>query len=153
MDKLYDEMEGLLADIESDIGETLMDDVLDNVKEIELKHIWRDVFDTYSPRIYERRINNGIDDPRNIIGEVYGMELTVDNVTQFNDGYGTYNHGFGLPQLINDGDGASGYYYDYPGEFQKPRPFLDYTAEEIENTDTVENALIKGLKKRAYDIE
>lgn len=153
MGELYGEMEDLLADLESDIKEVLMDEVLDTVKKIEVRHVKEDVFDKYKPKIYERRLKKGIDDPENIVGEVYGMELTVDNVTQFNDGYGTYNHGSGLPLLVNDGDGAGGYYYDYPGEFSRPRPFVDYTVDEIESTDTVENALAKGLKKRAYDIE
>ena len=148
----YDDINELLNDIKSDIEETLMDEVLDEVKEIELKHVEEDVFSVYSPKIYERRGNGGIDDPDNIVGEVNNMQLEVDNVTRFNDGYGTYNHGTGLADLINDGDSLNGYFYDYSGSFNQPRPFIDNTIEEIEKTDGAENALANGLRKRNYDV-
>ena len=152
MKNSYDDIDELLNDIKSDIEDVLMDEVLDEVKDIELKHIEDDVLSVYSPKIYERRNNNGIDDPDNIIGEVRNMQLSVDNVTRFDDGYGTYNHGVGLADLINDGDGKSGYYYDYPFEGMGARPFIDNTIEEIERTDDVENALSKGMRKRKYDV-
>lgn len=148
----YDEIEDLLRDIKSDIQDTLSDEVLDEVKRIELEHVRDDVFSVYSTKIYERRNSQGIDDPDNIIGEVYDMRLEVDNVSRFNDDYGTYNHGIGLADLVNDGSTTQGYFYDYPGEFNAPRPFIDNTINEIERTNDVEDALAKGLKKRKYDI-
>lgn len=152
MKNSYDDIDELLNDIKSDIEDTLMDEVLDKVKDIELKHVEDDVFSVYSPDIYERRGIGGIDDPNNIIGTVNNMQLEVDNITRFNSGYGTYNHGVGLAELINDGDSFNGYFYDYPGSFNQPRPFIDNTAEEIEKTDSVENALANGLRKRNYDV-
>ena len=149
----YDDIDELLIDIQSDIEDVLMDDVLDTIKDIELKHVERDVFFVYSPKIYKRRGVGGIDDPDNIIGTVRNMELTVDNVTPFNDDYGTSNSGVGLAELINDGDNLHGYFYDYPGEFNQPRPFIDNTVEEIEQTDDVENALAKGLRRKKYDVK
>ena len=142
----------LLKDLKNDIEDTLMDEVLDEVKEIELRHITQDVFSVYSPKIYKRRLNDGIDDPENIVGTVKDMVLEVENIARFNDDYGTYNHGTGLADLINDGERLNGYFYDYTGEFEQARPFLDNTEEEIERTNSVENALAKGLKKRGYDI-
>ena len=142
-----------MKDLKSDIEDVLLDEVLNEVKEIELRHVQDDVFSAYpSPKIYQRRAVGGIDDPENIVGEVNDMVLEVENTTRFNDDYGTYNHGQGLADLINAGSGRSGFYYDYPGEFEKERPFLDNTEEEIERTSSVENALEKGLKKRGYDI-
>lgn len=152
MKNSYDDIDELLNDVKSDIEEVLMDEVLDEVKDIELRHIEDDVFSVYSPKIYERRGSGGIDDPDNIVGEVNNMQLSVDNVTRFDDGYGTYNHGIGLADLINDGEHLSGYFYDYPGEFTESRPFIDNTIEEIERTNDVENALEQGLKRRKYDI-
>ena len=128
-----------------------MDEVLDEVREIELRHIERDVF-VYSPKIYQRRAVGGIDDRNQIVGTVNDMQLEVDNTAEFNDDYGSSNHGRGLGTLINDGESRNGYFYDYPGEFTQPRPFLENTEEEIERTDNVENALAKGLKTRGYDI-
>ena len=142
----------LLKDLKSDIEDVLLDEVLDEVKEIELRHIKQDVFSVYSPKIYQRRTLGGIDDPENIVGEVKNMQLKVENITRFNDDYGTYNHGTGLADLINDGNSRNGYFYDYPGEFEQARAFLDNTEDEIERTNSVENALAKGLKKRGYDI-
>lgn len=149
---IYDDVDDLLRDLKSDIEDTLLDEVLDEVKDIELFHIKQDVFDVYSPSIYKRRRNDGIDDPNNIIGEIHNMQLEVDNITEFNNDYGTYNRGIGLAALINDGEGRSGFFYDYPGEFEKARPFIDNSIEEIEQTNSVENALAKGLKRRNYDV-
>lgn len=152
MTSSYDDIETLLSDIKSDIEDALAQEVLDEVKNIELKHVERDVFAVYSPKIYKRRSSGGIDDENNIIGKVRNMQLRVDNTTAFNEGYGTWNHGVGLADLINNGDSMKGYFYDYPGEFNKSRPFLDNTILEIESTDSVDNALAKGMKKRGYDI-
>lgn len=148
----YDDIDMLLNDIKSDIEDVLMDEVLDEVKDIELKHVEEDVFSVYSPKIYERRGSGGIIDPDNIVGEVNNMQLEVDNVTQFNNGYGTFNRGVGLATLINDGERKNGFYYDYDGEFIQPRPFIDNTIDEIEKTDGIENALAIGLRKRNYDV-
>ncbi len=153
MKNVYDDIDKLLKDLKSDIEDTLTKEVLDEVKDIETQHIEDDVLSVYSPSIYERRVSGGISDPSNIIGEVHDMALEVDNVTRFNDGYGTYNHGEGLADLINDGEKRGGFYYDYEGEFTQPRPFIDNTIEEIEQTDSVEDALAKGLKKRNYNVE
>lgn len=148
----YDDINALLKDLKLDIEDTLMDEILDEVKDIELRHIEQDVFSAYSPLIYKRRETDGINDSSNIVGEVYDMQLEVDNITAFNNGYGTYNHGIGLADLINDGNNLRGHFYDYPGEFNQPRPFIDNTIEEIKQTGSIENALAKGLRKRNYDV-
>ncbi len=153
MKDLYDDVEELLKSLEADIEDTLMHEVLDEVKEIELRHVEDDVFDVYKPKIYERRDSGGINDPDNIVGTVQNMELEVENITPFASGYGTWNRGIGLTELINDGNSTSGYFYDYPGEFNQPRPFLDNTIEEIERTDDVEDALAKGLNKRKWTVK
>jgi len=153
MKKSYNDVNALLNDLKADIEDTLMDEVLGEVKDIELRHIEDDVLSAYSPQIYQRRALGGIGDSDNIVGKIVDMQLVVDNITKFNNGYGTYNFGVGLADLINDGERRHGYYYDYPGEFTQPRPFIDNTIEEIEYTDSVENALKKGLKKRNYDVK
>ena len=150
----YDDIDMLLNDLESDIEGTLTDEVLDVVKDIEIKHVEEDVFSVYRPKIYERRRTGGLDDPDNIIGEITEkMDMEITNITPFDSGYGTYNKGDGLAELVNDGDGLSGFYYDYPGEFLQPRPFLDNTEEEILKTEQLDNALQKGLVKRGYDVK
>lgn len=154
MDKkdTYGDIDSLFKDLKSDIEDTLTHEVLDEIKNIELRHIEEDVFSVYTPSIYKRRLTDGLADPDNIIGKVRNMQLEVDNVTEFNDDYGTYNHGTGLADLINDGEKRNGFYYDYPGEFTQPRPFIDNTIEEIEHTNSIEDTLAKGLKQRNYDV-
>ena len=153
MKNTYDDIDKLLKDMRSDIEDTLSKEVFEEVRDIEMEHVYRDVLSTYSPKIYDRRGTSGIDDPRNVIGYVKDMSLEVDNVTPFNDGYGTYNRGNGLADLINEGDGgASHLYYDFTGNFIQPRPFLDNTQEEIDKTDRVDRTLEKGLKRRGHDI-
>lgn len=153
MKNLYDDINMLLNDIKSDIEYVLMDEVLDTVKEIVLKHIEDDVYSVYKPSVYKRRGNSGgLSDPDNIVGTVKNMELEVENIASFNEDYGSSNKGNELAELVNDGDRVGGYMYDYPGSFNQPRPFIDNTIEEIENTNLVEDALSKGLKKRNYDV-
>lgn len=150
MKNSYDEIDALLSELKNDIEDTLQNEVLEEVKRVEIKHVEEDVFSVYDPIIYSRRKIGGLDDPDNIIGTVENMELTVENVTPFNDDYGSSNHGVGLADLVNDGDSLRGHFYDYPGSFNQPRPFLDNTEEEIEQTEQIDNALEKGLNKRGW---
>ena len=89
----YSDLDVFLKDLKSDIKDTLSKEVFEEVRDIELEHVQRDVFDAYRPKIYNRRSSGGIDDPRNIVGQVDDMTLYVDNVTPYNPGYGTYNSG------------------------------------------------------------
>ena len=123
MKKEFDEWDNLMNDIKSDIDDVLSKEVFDEVRDIEMEHIQTDVFSQYTPKIYERRSNGGIDDPRNIVGYEKKMHLSVVNETQFNDDYGTYNHGYGLP-------------------------FIDNAVEEVERPERVDFAFEDGMKKR-----
>jgi hypothetical protein len=150
----YDDENELFNDIHKDINDVLQKEVMDEVKMIEMYYIKHDVLNSYSPKIYNRRSSGGIDDESNIQGRlVADMELEVDNVTRFSGGYGTHNSGVGLADLINEGDGSGGYYYDYAGNFNRARPFLDHTLEDVENTNAIDITLEKGLKKRGYELK
>ena len=144
MGDIYDEVEDLLKDLKADIEDTLVDEVLQEVKDIEIEHIQEDVFAVYNPRAYKRRLDDGLDDPDNIVGTVQNLELEVENIAEFTNWNGTAKRGVGLAEFVND--------YDYPGIIDKNRPFLDNAVEEIEESDRVDNALERGLKKRKYDV-
>lgn len=149
----YSDLDMFLKDLKSDIKDTLSKEVFDEVRDIELEHVQRDVFNAYHPRIYNRRSSLGIDDPRNIVGQVKDMALYVENITPYNPGYGTYNSGTTLADLINEGEGGKHkLYYDFTGDFIQPRPFLNYTQYEVDKSHRVENALNKGLRSRGYTI-
>lgn len=152
MKKNFNEWDDLIKDIQSDIDDVLSKEVYDEVRNIEIEHIKSDVFAQYTPEIYQRRASGGIDDPKNIIGYEKNMHLTVINEAQFNDGYGTYNHGYGLPQLINDGNSRNGFFYDFPGVFNAPRPFIDNAKYEVERSDRVDKVFESGMKKRGNKI-
>lgn len=153
MKSKYDDIDMLLNDIKSDMEDVLSKEVFDEARNIELKHIQMEVINRSTPTIYQRRTTGGIDDPNNIVGFVKNMTLTVDNVTQFNNGYGTYNHGDGLPQLINDGSRSDGFYYDFPGEHNLSRPFVDYAVDEIEKSDRIDKTFQRAMRKRGYDVK
>ena len=144
MKKSYSDIDVLLKDLKSDIEDVLMDEVLDGVKDIEIRHVEEDVFSVYSPNVYRRRMSDGLDDPDNIVGEVNNMVLEVENISEFTDWRGNAKRGKGLTEFVND--------YDYPGIIGQSRPFIDNTVDEIESTDRVDEALVKGLRKRGYDV-
>lgn len=145
MKKSYSDIDLLLKDLKSDIEDVLMDEVLDEVKDIEIRHVKEDVFSVYSPSVYRRRQSDGLDDPDNIVGEVDNMVLEVENITEFTDWRGNAKRGTGLAEFVND--------YDYPGVIDQSRPFIDNTVDEIESTNRVDEALARGLRKRGYDIK
>ena len=144
MKNSYSDIDKLLKDLKSDIEDVLMDEVLDEVKDIEIRHVEEDVFSVYSPNVYRRRQSDGIDAPDNIVGEVNNMVLEVENITEFTDWRGHAKRGKGLAEFVND--------YDYPDIIGQSRPFVDNTVDEIESTDKVEEALARGLRKRKYDV-
>lgn len=148
MSKRYTNLNNLISDVKSDIDKSLKNEVFDEIRAIELEHVQKDVLDAYSPKDYVRRQKMGIDDPQNIVGVVSGGELVVDNVTPFNSDYFTANRGIGLAELINYGNGR--FYYDYPGAFERPRPFIDRARIEVAKSDRVKKALKKGMKKKGW---
>lgn len=136
--------------IEKSINNALENEVFETVRKTEIQHIRDDVLNVYSPKIYDRREFDGIDDPQNIVHKlIKNGTLEVENITQFNPGYETENHGLGLVKLIEYGHGTSGYFYDYPapGGFTKSRPFVANTKEEIKQTKSHVKALKSGLKR------
>ena len=152
MKKSYNDIKALKADLKKDINAVLADEVFNEIRKCELEHIDEDVYSVYNPKIYKRRAIGSISDPDNIVGSVKNMELIVMNTAEFNDDYGSSNHGRGLVDLINQGEMRGSYYYDYSGEFIKPRPFIDRTVEELENSNRLNNAMIKGLRKKGIDV-
>ena len=52
--------------------------------------------------------------------------------------------------LTEYGEGWNGHHYDFPVNgkaYMKPRPFIQHTRDTLSNSDILENAMEKGLKK------
>lgn len=155
--------------IQSAIDKTLENEVFEEVKETELRHIKTDVYEVYEPVVYERRCENGgMGDHDNIVildddgnNSVTNGNLSVVNVTLPNpyarDGATTNKD---LPELIEYGN--EGYFdkypfssgYDYPGiPYSLPRPFTKNTIDELQTTKAHIVALKKGLSSKGFKIE
>ena len=136
--------------IEKAINNSLEKEVFEVIKQTQLKHITNDVLSVYSPKIYMRRDNLGIDDPKNIVFQpVKSGTLKIQNVTKFNTEYETENKGLGLVNLIEYGHKTSGYLYDYPDDlnYTQPRPFIANTKTEIKQTKSYIKAIKTGLNR------
>lgn len=161
--------------IEKAISNSLENEVFEDVRETERRHVQTDVFDVYKPRVYHRRefypeeyvsygeTGIGVKDERNIIFDpVKNGVLKVENVAKFNPRYKTKNHGPGLEILIEYGHGARGIYYDcvrpdaprssWP-PYAYPRPFIANTREEIKQTKSHVKAMKLGLRRNKIECE
>ena len=136
--------------VEKAIDNSLENEVFETARSEEINSIETDVFEVYTPTIYERREIDGIDDEENIVhNEVKNGTLKIGNITEFNPGYKTANLGTGLPVLIEYGHGGKHYYYDYPSsdEFCDPRPFIANTRERLKKSGKHKEALKNGLTR------
>lgn len=140
------------------VAAALEDDVAKVVKEVELAHIQSDVLGSYAPAQYQRRQTGGIDDPKNMASYLENPStLVVENRTPFSHSPLSANSGDDLAGLIEYGDGWNGYHYEYPHEggadpYNKPRPFLQNTREDLSLNRQHVAALKKGLTKRGVKI-
>ncbi len=154
--------------IEKAIRNSLENEVFEDVRETECRHVQTDVFDVYKPRVYHRRefypeeyvsygeTGIGVKDERNIVFDpIKNGVLKVENVAEFNPVRAIRNHGPGLVTLIEYGHGARGIYYDYPKypEYLRPRPFIANTREEIKQTKSHVKAMKLGLRRNKIECE
>ncbi|KAF6630496.1 hypothetical protein H6F38_13760 [Paenibacillus sp. EKM208P] len=136
----YKELEKLLR---QKLTKSLQIEVAQCVREIEKEKIKEEVYDVYSPTIYERQMNHGglIDDENIITHPVVGNILTVESRRLD----GITNVG----QVVETGQGYN-FDFAYSG---RPRPFVEKTAEELRNTNAHFTALHRGLSRQGLDVE
>lgn len=142
--------------IQKKINDALLNEIAEDIAEIESEVIRENVYNKYTPKMYERReMGGGLADPSNIQGElVEDGILRVENKTKFNPGYDTQNQGEGLAGLVEYGNGYDGHRYEYylkrgNSVYTEPRPFIDDTREYVANgiVDDLAMALEdRGLK-------
>lgn len=150
-----------IKDLEKYLTETVFKsaleiEVADTVIKTQQKHIQSDVYDVYSPTVYERREDDGgLIDAENFTSEMISSDtLAVVNNTKPNpyarDGATTNKN---LPELVEFGHGYNEYYYDYPSDpaFYLERPFTENTIKELEETKAYIKAFKRGLKREGVN--
>ena len=148
----FNNINDLSAYVQEKIDNSLSKEVYQTVAENEKESIEDTVF-TFTPETYQRRDEYGLDDSQNMTDNVKDGVLSVENTAFFNNDYDSTSFGFGLPSLIENGNGDNGNYYDYPyGKnariFLKPRPFIEHTREKLRESDDLSNALKNGLNRQ-----
>lgn len=175
MSKDFDSLTKLFGFIEEKVRETLHDDVLEKVKDVEQKKIQEEVYDAYKPTegtyIDRRYSNGGLMDRDNIRIEQYTnrngeQSIFIKNMTggnplanpvqDFTDApnylAGIIEHG----RYVSGGN-AMGVYtknkYNTQYNYLKPRPFTYETIRELDRTLAHLHALKLGLKKRGIETD
>jgi hypothetical protein len=133
------------------VSDTLRKEVFEEVKKCEQEHIQSDVYDVYSPSVYQRRgLSNGLGADDNIVlTEIDNLSIEVVNTTDPNSDYNGTTDKY-LSDLVEYGDGYNGYYYDYPTNraFTESRPFQENTVKDLQTSKKHIQAMREGLSKR-----
>ena len=139
----YDDIEELYADLLNEIKNTVADEIAKEMKKIEQEVIDRDVYSAFSPKVYERRKDDGgLRSEDNMVEGISidgdSVIIEVENMTTGNERYNDYWKGEIQP-LIESGS------YMWNGKMPPPRPFIDDTQREIDKRidKIVEDALNK----------
>lgn len=153
----------VLKAIKEKVQDTLINDVAEAVKNVEIYHVYNDVYSRPESAAYERRYSNGgIGDVRNIEKYIEGDTLVLDNNTEFNpylNGRDSFNgnsmnagRAEGLDGLIEYGDGWNGINYDW-AENEPGRPFIRNTIDDLNQSKDHVRMMIAGLRKRGLDVK
>jgi len=151
--------------LQEKITKALENEVTNKVKDVMVKHIEDDVYSKYTPNpnsqnSYDRRgVNEGLADASNIGGVMVSDTLEVFNAAVANpdiyiDGnaYQSQNKGEYLTPIIEYGQG-----YDFSNDgnsgYEKPRPFVKNTRDELKQTKVHVKALKQGLKNQGVNVD
>ena len=139
----YDDIEELYADLLNEIKNTVAKEIAKEMKKIEQEVIDRNVYSAFSPKVYERRKDDGgLRSEDNMVEGISidgdSVIIEVENMTTGNERYNDYWKGEIQP-LIESGS------YMWNGKMPPPRPFIDDTQKEVDKRidKIVEDALNK----------
>lgn len=146
--------ERLLTYLQKSINDTLLNEVADEVRKVEIETIDEEVYSSYEPEYYARRYELTKED--NIVAELESDGvLAVRNIAPPNrsviGGYDYSSEPTALSRWINEG-AVPNIFNDYDYPWQHKRPFLDKTVEKLNSSDKLSNALKKGLIKRGLRV-
>ena len=126
----YDDIEELYADLLNEIKNTVAEEIAKEMKKIEQEVIDRNVYSAFSPKVYERRKDDGgLRSEDNMVEGISidgdSVIIEVENMTTGNERYNDYWKGEIQP-LIESGS------YMWNGKMPPPRPFIDDTQREVD---------------------
>ena len=143
----FNDIDALFNALLNDIKDSVSEEVSKEMIKIEQEHIDSQVYSTYTPKEYSRRLDNGgLRSEGNMQSTISdskdGIEVTVHNSTTGNSQYRNY-WGSEIQNFIEEG--IYMWNCDCP-----PRPFIDDTQEEIDNSNRIEEAVERALNKLGW---
>lgn len=137
--RIYDDEFELFSDLEEELSTSMLTSVDKVVKKVYKRNVDK-MYDSYSPTSYKRRYDDkGFGDESNLESRVDetgdSFEYIMTNETLANGD----NRGNRLDEYIEEGS------YNWsrrPGE----RPVYEWTQDEIDSSNEIENAIYKDLK-------
>lgn len=165
----YNSLEEAIAYAKKSAIQSLKSEVAQIIKEVEVEKIKSEVLDIYTPTMYSRREQGGIDDISNIKASTIingdSVVLNVENKTKPNSAYGN-NKVDSLAGLIEYGDNGGYGSYKYTRnkggqsygdvdaiDYLKPRPFEEVTVNHLKTSRIHIQILKSGLLKRKILID
>ena len=123
-------------------------EVVEEMKDIEREVIEERVYAVFSPKVYERRYEDGgLMDKENMLEEVSisknDITVEITNLTQGNPTYRNFWDGE-IQELIETGN------YMWNGQMPPPRPFIDETQSVIDTTDRIDRAIERALSNLGW---
>jgi hypothetical protein len=158
MAKQFKTLQELEIFLKKGIMDALGDEVVQEVKEVEIEVIRSTVYGAYpNPKQYQRREGNGgLLDIRNIrhYPLFNGFFYSIVNETQKNQRpeYLAPLIEYGHQQAVAMGDVG----YEYPRygmPYMRPRPFTQNTVDRLNTTKEHVTAMKQGLEKRGIDVK
>ena len=144
----FDNVEELRRALIKDLHEAVVKEVVKEMKDIEREVIEERVYAVFSPKVYERRYEDGgLMDKENMLEEVSisknDITVEITNLTQGNPTYRNFWDGE-IQELIETGN------YMWNGQMPPPRPFIDETQSVIDTTDRIDRAIERALSNLGW---
>lgn len=144
----YNDIDELFKDLINDIENKISEEVSNEMKKIEQESIDKNVYGVFTPKEYVRRKDNdGLRSENNMDVTVTkngdGVTIEVHNSTTGNILYRNYYRGE-IQDLILEGR------YMWNGSMPPPRDFITPAQEEIDNSERINEAIERALKKLGW---
>ena len=145
----FKSLKELNAYLQKQVQATMQKEVAEVVKDVIQDHVQKDVYDKYDPIEYIRfGHDGGLIDRRNIESRPIEDGIEVENITTHRNLRNTGDKY--IPEVIETGVG-----YDILGgyDYEKPRPFIANSREDLRKSGDHVQALKEGLKKKGFKVE